>query len=193
MSTTSNIAIDLNILVACIWIIFIAYWIISSIHMKKTRIRRNGMLGGWIPRISLLIIILILWMVPYFSRIIVQEIMSLQIIGLAIFIFGIIVAIWARRTLGSNWSSNLEIKQEHELITTGPYRLVRHPIYTGVIIGLMGTFLVFGKLNILILLVIISAGMIARARIEDGLMEKQFPDKYPDYKRRVKSLIPYVF
>jgi protein-S-isoprenylcysteine O-methyltransferase Ste14 len=109
-------------------------------------------------------------------------------------VLGLTFAVWARHTLGTNWSADpVEIQESHELVTSGPYSWVRHPIYAGDILALIGTFLADGRLRVLILFVVVTIGMFIRSRMEDKLMAQQFPETYPEYKKRVKALIPRVF
>lgn len=78
-------------------------------------------------------------------------------------------------------------------MTAGPYRLVRHPIYGGIIMALLGTFIADGKFRTLLIFGVIALGMFWRTKLEEKLMRQQFPDKYPEYRKRTKSLIPYIF
>lgn len=117
----------------------------------------------------------------------------IQIIGLAICMLGLIFAFWGRKTLGKNWSAKIEIKEKHELITIGPYKLTRHPIYTGVITALIGTFLSISRINIFILLILITFGMVMRSISEEKLMMQEFSNKYSEYKKRTKFLIPGIY
>lgn len=142
----------------------------------------------------LIALIVLLWVIPLFSGSVFFSNEINTVVGLFLCICGLGFAVWARRTLGTNWSANpVEVKAKHVFITTGPYRIVRHPIYTGVIFALAGTFLVDNRWRTLLLFIIVSIGMVLRSRLEDELMARQFPQEYPGYKKRVPALIPGVF
>ena len=105
---------------------------------------------------------------------------------------GLAIALWARRTLGGNWSSNVAIKEDHELILRGPYAYVRHPIYSGLLLMIVALLLNNGSLTWLIVFVSISLGLHSKARREEKLLTKHFPESYPKYRAKVKALIPFV-
>jgi protein-S-isoprenylcysteine O-methyltransferase len=151
------------------------------------------MLGGWSARIILIVVGVSLWEFPIFMYSIFSPSSEIKILGILICLLGMLFAVWARRTLGLNWSANpIELKENHELVSSGPYRLVRNPIYTGVMFALLGTFIGEGQLRVFLLFVLIAIGMIVRTRIEGKLMAQQFPESYPEYKKKVKSLIPWI-
>ena len=114
-------------------------------------------------------------------------------IGTTLNVIGLIIAITARRTLADNWSGDIEIKKDHKLITTGIYKYVRHPIYTGVIAMALGTILLIMSINAFIFFGIISALMIFKLKQEEKLLTKYFPKEYPEYKKRTKGLIPFIY
>lgn len=117
----------------------------------------------------------------------------LQLTGLAITIAGCLFAIWARITLGSNWSGRATVKAGHELIVTGPYALARHPIYTGLLVAALGTGLATGKMRCIVGFMLIILALFIKMSQEERLMMQTFPDAYSAYRRRVKALIPRVF
>ena len=112
--------------------------------------------------------------------------------GLALTIIGCAFAIWARITLGGNWSGRATVKAEHELITTGPYAVARHPIYTGLLLALAGTALAGGEWRHVIGFIVVLFGMLAKMSQEERLMVQAFPAAYPRYRQRAKALIPGV-
>ncbi len=110
--------------------------------------------------------------------------------GIALTLAGILFAIWARLILGANWSASVTIKQDHHLIMRGPYGLVRHPIYTGLLLALTGSAIAFGELRGFLGVTIMACGLWAKSRIEEKFMLQQFGAAYEDYRRRVRALIP---
>jgi protein-S-isoprenylcysteine O-methyltransferase Ste14 len=118
---------------------------------------------------------------------------ELQLAGLAVTIAGCLFAIWARLTLGSNWSSRATVKAGHELITTGPYSIARHPIYTGLLVAAAGTAIAEGEMRCVLGFVLIVLALTVKMSQEERLMLQTFPEAYPAYRHRVKALIPGVF
>ena len=112
--------------------------------------------------------------------------------GVALTAAGILFAVWARAILGANWSATVTIKQDHHLIIRGPYALVRHPIYTGLLLALTGSAIAFGELRGFVGVIVIAFGFWAKSRIEEKFMVQQFGADYEDYRRRVPALIPFL-
>jgi protein-S-isoprenylcysteine O-methyltransferase Ste14 len=115
----------------------------------------------------------------------------LQGAGLAVFLTGLALAVWARVYIGRNWGMPMTQKQDPELITSGPYRRVRHPIYSGIILAMTGTAIAV-SVYWLVAMVLIGAYFIYSATVEERFMVGRFPDTYPAYKHSTKMLIPFV-
>ena len=113
--------------------------------------------------------------------------------GLAITCAGVAFAIWARLTLGSNWSGKPMVKKGHELIVSGPYAYARHPIYTGMLFATLGTAIGVDQWRCVAGVALVLFAFAIKIRQEERLMLETFPDKYPDYRKRVKALIPGLF
>jgi protein-S-isoprenylcysteine O-methyltransferase Ste14 len=113
-------------------------------------------------------------------------------IGLVLFAVGLGFAIWARVHIGRNWGTPMTQKEEPELVTSGPYRLVRHPIYSGILVAGFGTAVALSWVG---LIVVAMAGtyFLYSATVEERSLTEQFPDTYPTYKRATKMLVPFVF
>lgn len=114
------------------------------------------------------------------------------VIGLFIAILGFALSIWARVYLGKNWGMPMATKEKPELVTTGPYKYVRHPIYTGMIIAMLGTTLTT-TIFWLIPFIFLSAYFVYSSKVEEKTMIRQFPKEYPAYKKRTKALIPFLY
>ena len=112
--------------------------------------------------------------------------------GLAVTAAGFTFAIWARMLLGGNWSSSMTVKQDHQLIRQGPYSIVRHPIYSGLLLALLGTALALGELRGIVALALALAGWHIKSRREEAFMVAQFGAGYIEYEHEVKALIPFV-
>ena len=103
------------------------------------------------------------------------------------------IAIWARFVLGRNWSGTVTVKQDHELVRSGPYALVRHPIYSGLLLAFLGTAVARGDLAALLGVALAAATLHFKTATEESFMTEQFGAGYMEYKREVKSLIPFVW
>lgn len=115
-----------------------------------------------------------------------------QGIGVLICVGGIAFAIWARIHLGHNWGMPMSLKEKPELVTTGPYHFVRHPIYTGIAVAMLGSMITAGFMW-LVWFVLFSFSFIYSAKKEEKTMLIQFPEEYRKYMKRTKMMIPFVF
>jgi protein-S-isoprenylcysteine O-methyltransferase len=118
---------------------------------------------------------------------------SLGTAGLVIDLVFVAFAIWARLVIGRNWSNAIELKEGHELVQRGPYAIVRHPIYTGMLFATFGVALTLGSLTAYLGVVLLFVGILIRIRDEDTLMAKQFPSEHAAYRTRTKTLIPLIW
>ena len=113
-------------------------------------------------------------------------------LGAALTVAGVAFAIWARALLAGNWSSSVTVKRDHELIVEGPYACVRHPIYTGVLTGLIGTALAVGEWRAALGVAIAAGAYWRKLRIEEAAMRRRFGEAYARYAERVPALIPFM-
>lgn len=118
---------------------------------------------------------------------------AIEVLGLALTVLGCLFAVWARLTLGSNWSGLPTVRRGHELVVRGPYRLVRHPIYTGILLAVAGSAIANGAIGWMLSWFVVFIGYAVKIGQEEKLMMETFPQDYPEYRRRVKALIPGVF
>jgi protein-S-isoprenylcysteine O-methyltransferase Ste14 len=113
-------------------------------------------------------------------------------LGAAVTAAGLGFNIWARLHLGRNWSGAVTVKEDHELVRTGPYRRIRHPIYTGIILALVGTAVTLGERRGLLALVVVTLALIRKLRLEEARMSETFPD-YAAYRRESAALFPFLY
>ena len=118
---------------------------------------------------------------------------GLELPATVLALLGLAVALWARVNLARNWSREPEFKQGHELITTGPYRYVRHPIYSGMMLMVLGTALFTARVVLLGVWAALFFIFWHRSRLEEALLTEHFPEQYPAYKQRTKALIPFLW
>lgn len=181
-----------SLVILICWIVFWVYWIVSAVGKKKVS-RTVG--GVWRVVITIALIAVAFgasWQ-TYFAAQIIPKTAAFGIIGDVLCVLGIAFAIWARRHLGTNWNSQPSVQEGHELVTSGPYRFVRHPIYTGMALALIGSAFAVGQLSWLIIYVALIVMFIWRIHVEERFMTETFPDQYPEYKKRTKALIPFIW
>ena len=181
--------------VAAIWIGLFIFWLIAAAFAKQTVRRQSGP-----ERLAQLGLNVAAWYLlthrlaasPQLNGRFVPDGPATGSIGVAIACAGAAFTVWARLTIGRNWSGTITVKQDHELMTGGPYAIVRHPIYAGLLLTLLGTAVVVGEWRALAALGLAFAAWRWKSLIEERLMTEQFGDAYRDYRRRVKGLIPFV-
>jgi len=112
--------------------------------------------------------------------------------GLLLTSLGVGFAIWARSTLGRNWSATVAVKEDHSFVYGGPYRVVRHPIYAGILLAMLGTATVYGEAGCFLAVVLAFVGWWLKTRREEEFMAQEFGEEYRRYQKNVKRLIPFV-
>jgi protein-S-isoprenylcysteine O-methyltransferase Ste14 len=177
---------------AVLWVPFIAYWLIAAQETRQTRARVRGapspiraalyIAGGTL-------IFLSPSLGPLDDRF-VPAVVEVGAAGWMLTVLGMLFSIWARTSLGRNWSGRVVLKQGQELVSTGPYALVRHPIYTGLLVALTGTAVYDGSWRALLGLALFAIGFWLKARSEENLLESEFGDEYRSYRARTPMLIP---
>ncbi|MFZ0088023.1 MAG: isoprenylcysteine carboxylmethyltransferase family protein [Solirubrobacteraceae bacterium] len=176
----------LRIAISVAWIIFWVYWLASAVGVKKGRWSRRRIPLNGLTALSVLVVVRV-----FRGGSLAVESPILAVIGAVVFASGIAVAIWARVHLGRNWGMPMTEKAEPELVTTGPYGLVRHPIYTGLLTAVLGTALATNLLG-LIIVAILGGYFYYSASVEEKTLTATFPTAYPAYRTRTKMLIPFV-
>jgi protein-S-isoprenylcysteine O-methyltransferase Ste14 len=176
----------LQIGVAIAWLVFWVFWLVAAFGAKKGRGGRRQ-----IPLRGLSALALILLLRAFRGGSLEVHSLILGVVGVAVFATGIALAIWARIYLGRNWGMPTSQKADPELVTSGPYRFVRHPIYTGILIGVVGTALVTNLIG-LIIAGVLGAYFFYSASVEEKNLTATFPTAYPAYRTHTKMLIPFV-
>ncbi|PZS28481.1 MAG: isoprenylcysteine carboxylmethyltransferase family protein [Pseudonocardiales bacterium] len=171
------------------WVAFWLYWLVASFSMKRGRV-------PWSRELGIRAVIAAVVVVLIHSGAFRDHSLNTQPwrdgLGLVAFAFGLGFAVWARVNIGRNWGTPMTQKDEPELVTSGPYHLVRHPIYSGILIAGGGTAVAL-TWQWLIAVVLAGIYFLYSAIVEERYMTGQFPDAYPAYKRSTKMLVPFVF
>jgi protein-S-isoprenylcysteine O-methyltransferase Ste14 len=184
----------LNFLTVCWWL-FILFWVISAFSVKPTKERQDW--GGRLFTFAFLTVTFLLlagkihwWGI---NTRIWQDGWPLRLLGYALTFAGLVTLIWSRLSLGTNWSATVTFREGHEIIKRGPYRFVRHPMYSGILLMVAGTATVLGNISGLISLFICFLGHWWKLSAEEALLMKHFPGTYQLYRSRTKALIPFIF
>ena len=178
-----------------LWVAWALYWFVSALGAKTT-VRREtlrsrsvyvvlgiigGLLIGWPGRAA-----------GWLAERLWPRSPTSWWIGVALLCAGLAFAVWARVVLGRNWSGSVTVKEGHELIRSGPYGYVRHPIYTGLITALLGTAVTIGMVRTFLGVALIIAAFLRKMRTEERFMRETFPDEYQRYSAEVPALVPFM-
>jgi protein-S-isoprenylcysteine O-methyltransferase Ste14 len=185
-----------NTLIVVLWVIWLVVWTAAAFFVKRTQ--RKEPLGLILyERVPVIVGAVMLvwpqWLPASLTKRLFIEGPGLALSALVLVIAGMLFAYWARVRLGRNWSGQIIVKNGHTLITSGPYRWVRHPIYSGMTTALVGTALAIGAPYGFIALALIVYGFLVRVRLEEVLMRDIFPGEYDRYSRHTARLIPGVY
>jgi protein-S-isoprenylcysteine O-methyltransferase Ste14 len=179
-----------DIVIGVGWIAFWIGWLVASTTAKAGRGNWTRFAGFRIGVIVIVLLLLRLGVLKGHQAAVTDPL--LWGIGLAAWTLGLGLAIWARLYIGRNWGMPMTRKAEPELVTTGPYHRVRHPIYSGIILAMIGTAVAINAYW-LVAVALVGGYFIYSAVMEERYMAGQFPDTYPAYKQSTKMLIPFVF
>ncbi len=180
-----------------IWGLFFAYWFLSSFRNKSKTNRRESLSSRllYLTLIGLAVSLIVfdpLIYGPLLWRIFPEGIV-VDSIGLAALILGLGLAVWARLHLGRYWSARIVLTEDHQLIQTGPYHLVRNPIYFGGLVAVFGTAIVVGEVRGVLALVLVLIAFLRKIRLEERWLRERFGPSYVEYQKKVKALIPFVY
>jgi protein-S-isoprenylcysteine O-methyltransferase Ste14 len=181
-----------SVIVFACWAAFAVTWMIAALFVKRTVERSwgSGRLLFWI--VAPMFVWTIFKSQSLAARWVWTPTPSSEWLGAIVVLLGLSVCLWARLVLGGNWSGAVTLKQDHELIERGPYHYVRHPIYTGFLLMALGTAILHARSSEFVFVGLLLAGLWFKLHAEEALLTRHFPDAYPEYRRRVKALIPYV-
>ena len=181
--------------VGLLWLIWALYWWVSALGVKPVRAREP--LGSRLLFITPMAIVALLLLVRrgpiwLFERIVPGGWVRYYI-AVGLVVLGLAFSIWARAVLGGNWSGSVTLKVDHELVQRGPYRWIRHPIYTGILAAILGSGLAAGRVYGLLAFLLALVSLVRKLRIEERYMAQAFADRYAAYRRMSWALVPWVY
>jgi protein-S-isoprenylcysteine O-methyltransferase Ste14 len=182
-----------DLTVVCCWSIFMVVWIVSARRVKAAAERqsRSSRRLALLPVASGALLLFVRSPALGNARWLPRT-WSVGVAGAVLCLLGLAVALWSRRVIADNWSGDVTLKIGHELVRRGPYRWVRHPIYSGVLLMAVGSAVVAGRISGLVALALFLIAFAVKMRQEEALMLRVFPEQYAAYRAHTKALIPFV-
>jgi protein-S-isoprenylcysteine O-methyltransferase Ste14 len=189
------LAVSLRFLIPAMWLAWAVFWIVAARRTKPARWRES--IGSWTLHVLPLLACAVLfavprWLPPILSERVVPAGRPLSLLGAVMVAAGLGLAAWARAHLGGNWSGIVTVKEDHALVRTGPYRVVRHPIYTGLLLALIGTAAAIGEWRGFLAVIFALIGFLWKIHVEEKRMRENFPE-YGQYRRQTAALIPLLY
>lgn len=180
-------------IVTDLWTLLSLYWMVSALRQKDVSKRE-----AWLDRLWHAVAVglgafLVFshqahfgWLGKRFA----PESFWIAAMGVVLTAAGVGLAMWARLHLGANWSGTVSIREQHELIRTGPYRWMRHPIYSGILLGMAGTNLVVGEVRGLVGFTLMVAAFYVRARKEESWLNSEFGANFETHAKHTGMFLP---
>ncbi|HKT46581.1 MAG TPA: isoprenylcysteine carboxylmethyltransferase family protein [Candidatus Acidoferrales bacterium] len=178
-----------------LWILFGLYWLIAALKRKQTKKRES-----WGQRLAYIVPLVLAWTL-LFQRGLRRGWLEARLFpasaiadwtGLALVAAGVALAFWARWHLGTNWSGTVTLKQDHELIRTGPYRAIRHPIYTAILVALAGSMVQLGEVRGVVALAVAWLSFYVKARREESFLKQEFGEGFETHARNTGMFLPHL-
>jgi protein-S-isoprenylcysteine O-methyltransferase Ste14 len=175
--------------IGVLWIAFWLYWVVSATGAKAGSRPTRGFIG---MRVGAAVVAVLLIRSGLLGKRAVVHDVAVGLAGMFLILIGLGLAVWARVNIGRNWGMPMTHKLEPELVTSGPYRTIRHPIYTGLIVAMIGTTIAI-SVYALVPVAALAGYLVYSAHREERYLAAEFPDTYPQYQRGTRMLIPFVY
>jgi len=183
-----------------LWTLWLLYWLISARHRAdgagSSGVSREGA-GSRLLHLFFMLAVALLFTgrltLPFLYFRLWPNLRALQLVGLALEVAGLGFTVWARQVLGKNWSARITTAATQTLIVTGPYRLVRHPIYTGVLTALLGSAIMLGSIGGFLAVAVAAIAFSLKIRREEAALRRRFGEGYLAYAQAVPAVLPHLF
>src|SRR5436305_846237 len=185
--------VDPSLFISLLWFWWVVFWLLASRGVKKVRVVESASTRATylLPKIlTALLLFSRFFQFGVLRQRFIPHVPAGEWTGVALTALGIAFTIWARVHIGRNWSARVVIKEQHELVRSGPYRFVRHPIYTGLLVAIGGTALVIGEWRAVLALAFAIVGFTAKAKREEDIMTHEFGEEYVRYRQQTGMLFP---
>ena len=184
-----------RLLLPILWLTWLLYWWVSARDVKPTQ-WRESLKSQLTHRTPLILAALLFgvtrWLPPALRARFLPANTAVQALGAILVAAGLGLSVWARRHLGRNWSAEVVVKEGHALIRTGPYRHLRHPIYSGILLAILGTTVTIGEWRALAAFFLMVLSFAIKSRAEEGRMQATFPE-YAQYQQESSAIIPFIW
>jgi protein-S-isoprenylcysteine O-methyltransferase Ste14 len=181
---------------AFVWMALIVVWVVGALRTKRT-VQSQSSASQLLYTAILVVGVCLIFAkqsgIPWLDRQLFPVTVSIALAGLLAVLVGVAFSIWARLMLGGNWSNRVTVKENHTLVRTGPYRIVRHPIYSGILLGMLGSALQRGGIRCFVGVLICGLSFWLKTRAEERFMVQSFGEQYLQYRHKVKALAPFIF
>jgi protein-S-isoprenylcysteine O-methyltransferase Ste14 len=174
-----------------LWLIWLAYWLIEARQTARTQ-KSESLLTAVVYRGATIVGIILIFGLRRPPTRLWSATIPLLCLAVILALCGFSFAIWARRHIGRYWSARVTLKEGHQLIESGPYRLVRHPIYSGLLLSMAATVTAIGTVQSICGYALLVGALVFKLGAEERLLAANFGEAYKDYQKRVKALIPGV-
>ena len=187
---------QLRQLTSLVWLVLALVWVVSALRTKRT-VRSQS--SAWQLLYTAILVVGVYMIfakqsgIPWPDRQLFLVTVPIVLAGLLVVLMGVAFSIWARLMLGSNWSNRVTVKENHTLVRTGPYRVARHPIYSGILLGMLGSALQRGGIRCFVGVLICGFSFWLKSRAEERFMVQSFGEEYVEYAHKVKGLVPFIF
>jgi protein-S-isoprenylcysteine O-methyltransferase Ste14 len=183
-------------LFSAMWTSWALYWWIASRSAKRTA--RKESLSSRLSYIAPLLVSIYLLSARNVPVAVLRERFvpgdsSTLAVAAALTAAGLLFAVWARRHIAGNWSASVTVKEGHELVTTGPYAILRHPIYSGLLLALVSSAIAVGEWRAVLAVALALLYFVPKLRLEERWMRQEFGEAYRVYCERTRALVPFVW
>ena len=184
------------IIISVCWVVFWVYWSFGAPRRcpsQRKVARTFTVLNTGLLYLGFILVLLGRSVAGSLGLHFVSPTIPIDVTGTVFAIIGVAFAIWSRQSLKHNWSGEVAITEGQQLIRSGPYAIVRHPIYAGMLLALLGTTLVASTVGSLIGFFLAIISLWQKADTEEQFLRVEFGEQYAKYQREVKFLIPYIY
>jgi protein-S-isoprenylcysteine O-methyltransferase Ste14 len=179
-----------------LWLFLALVWVVSALRTKRTARSQSSAVQLLYTAILLVGVYMTFAKqsgIPWLDRQLFPVSVPVVLADFLVVLIGVAFSIWARLILGSNWSNRVTVKENHTLVRTGPYRIVRHPIYSGILVGMLGSALQRGGIRCFAGVLACGLSFWLKTRAEERFMVQNFGKEYLQYRHKVKALVPFIF
>jgi protein-S-isoprenylcysteine O-methyltransferase Ste14 len=179
-----------------LWMVLVVVWVVGALRTKRT-VQSQSSASQFLYTAILVVGVYLIFAkqsgIAWLDRQLFPATVPIALAGLLAVLMGVAFSVWARLMLGGNWSNRVTVKEDHTLVRTGPYRIVRHPIYSGILLGMLGSALQRGGIRCFVGVLICGFSFWLKTRAEERFMVQSFGEQYLQYRHRVKALAPFIF